>query len=198
MVARSESFAMDESPPPPPTGPIDVDHLESFRGYLCAVAEREIHPRWRARLAASDLVQQTLIEAAQALPQAELQDPHEVARWLRRILSNNMCDSLRKLNAACRDVGREVTTGKSMVLRRLVARVSESPPSQAIRREESNSLDEAITRLPIKYQQVILWRHREDCSFAHIAESLGISENAAHKLWTRAIDALRDRLKSSP
>lgn len=174
---------------------VSIDQLESFRSYLCAVAEREIDPRWRARLAASDLVQQTLIEAAQALPNADLHDPRDIARWLRRILANNMCDHVRQLTAARRDIGREVTTGKSAMLRLIPVEPSEGPESQAMTREELEALDHAIGRLPAMHQQVILWRHRENRSFAEIAQDLGISENAAQKRWSRAIDALREQLK---
>jgi RNA polymerase sigma-70 factor (ECF subfamily) len=176
---------------------VSIEQLESFRSYLCAVAEREIDPRWRARLAASDLVQQTLIEAAQALPHAELQDQRDIARWLRRILANNMCDNVRRLTSARRDIGREVTTGKSAMLRLLPVQPGDCPESQAITREESQSLDLAIAQLSAMHQQVILWRHRENRSFAQIAEMLGISENAAQKRWSRAIDALREQLKET-
>lgn len=174
-----------------------VEQLESFRTYLCAVAEREIHPRWRARLAASDLVQQTLIEAAQALPHSKVTDPDDLVRWLRRILANNMCDGVRRLNTARRDLGREIIKGKSALLRRVPACQKDCPQTQAIRSEESTSLDEAIAKLPVKYQQVIHWRHRDNRSFAEIAQLLDLSENAAQKLWSRAIDSLRGQMKSA-
>jgi RNA polymerase sigma-70 factor (ECF subfamily) len=142
-------------------------------------------------------VQQTLIEAAQALPNAELHDQADITRWLRRILANNMCDHVRQLTSARRDIGREVTAGKSAMLRLIPVEPGDCPESQAITREESESLDSAIARLSALHQQVILWRHRENRSFAQIAEDLGISENAAQKRWSRAIDALRQQLKET-
>lgn len=195
-MTRSYNAAQgDHSADRPPRSSISIDQLESFRSYLCAVAEREIDPRWRARLAASDLVQQTLIEAAQALPNTELYDQGDITRWLRRILANNMCDHVRQLTSARRDIGREVTTGKSAMLRLVPIEPGDCPESQAITREESQALDLAIARLSPMHQQMILQRHRENRSFAEIAEDLGISENAAQKRWSRAIEALREQMK---
>lgn len=180
--------------------------LEAFRAYLLAVAGREIRPEFRARLTASDLVQQTLADAAQAWDRfTASRDAHshnapshdDILRWLRRILANNLCDGIREITSAKRAVGRELRTRRSNVLRGLSAPRRDRPEALAIRREEFASLDRAIGRLPDAHRRAVLLRHRDQASFAEIGRVLGISENAAQKLWTRAVDSLRAELKTT-
>ena len=168
--------------------------LESARPYLLNVAARQIRPQWRGKLAASDLVQQTLVEAAAATNRTELVDG-DLLRWLRRILANNVLDARRKLEADKRAVGREVSFNKSRLLRIAPAPAQADPAADLLRGEQDALLDRAIASLPPDYQRVIRLRHAEDRRFADIAEQLGVSENAAQKLWARATEALRRAMK---
>jgi RNA polymerase sigma factor (sigma-70 family) len=53
-------------------------------------------------------------------------------------------------------------------------------------------LDEGLSRLRPKDRDVLLWRFFESRSVVQIAQALGISEHAASKRVTRAVDRLRD------
>ncbi len=55
----------------------------------------------------------------------------------------------------------------------------------------------ALNRLPETLRQVIVWRHREECSFEEIGRRLERSDTGARKLWLRAIEQLRHELKAS-
>ena len=53
----------------------------------------------------------------------------------------------------------------------------------AARGEEEAAVLAALDRLPERMRQVIVWRHREDCSFEEIGRRLERSNVAARKLW---------------
>jgi RNA polymerase sigma-70 factor (ECF subfamily) len=64
--------------------------------------------------------------------------------------------------------------------------------------EESQIVQQAIDRLPDDYRRVLILRHQESRSFVQIGAALDRSEEAARKLWFRAIESLRDELRRSP
>src|ERR1700738_1008847 len=81
--------------------------LESFRSYLRLLAGLQLDPRLRAKLDPSDLVQQTLLQAYQGLPQFRGQSEAELAAWLRQILDRHLANATRDLGRTKRDVARE-------------------------------------------------------------------------------------------
>ena len=84
--------------------------LDRFRGYLAALARLQVAARpWLAsKLDASDLVQQTLLQAHAARePVSRADADEELAGWLRQILTRTLANSLRAFGQAKRDVGAE-------------------------------------------------------------------------------------------
>src|SRR5215469_11026738 len=83
--------------------------LETFRGYLLLVAGRELDPELRAKGGASDLVQDTFLEAQRDFGQYHGASGDELRAWLRRLLLNNVANFTRQYRErAKRDVGREI------------------------------------------------------------------------------------------
>src|SRR5947199_7306687 len=71
------------------------DALEACRVYLQAVAERELDPDLRAKGGASDLVQETFLEAHKDFAQFKGDTEEALLGWLRRMLLNNLANFRR-------------------------------------------------------------------------------------------------------
>ena len=67
--------------------------LDRFRGYLHVLARLQLHARFQGKLDASDVVQETLLKAHDALDQFRGHEPGELAAWLRQILARTLADS---------------------------------------------------------------------------------------------------------
>jgi RNA polymerase sigma-70 factor (ECF subfamily) len=86
----------------------DADRgLERFRSYLLLLARVCLEPMVRAKVGASDVVQQTLLEAHRDRAQFHGQSVGKQAAWLRRILARNLANVVRDLRRDKRDVARE-------------------------------------------------------------------------------------------
>src|SRR5215471_5317922 len=70
--------------------------LEACRAYLLHVAEHELETGLRAKGGASDLVQQTFMEAQQDFSRFAGTSEAELLAWLRRMLLNNIANFRRQ------------------------------------------------------------------------------------------------------
>jgi len=163
--------------------------LESFRPYLAAIALAEFPSNLAGKLGASDIVQDTIIKGLESFPQFQGTTRQEFARWLRSILRNHLANVHETFSAQKRDVGRERRSQATLIDPR-----QSSPSGVALSREERERLDAALATLPDEARRVILLRHRDDQSFAEIGAVLRKSEEAARKIWVRAIATLQQAL----
>ena len=85
----------------------DPLQLEGYRDYLGLLARLQLDPRLQGKVDVSGVVQQTLLEAYQALGRLADRGEEVKAAWLRQILANNLRDEVRKFATAARDAGRE-------------------------------------------------------------------------------------------
>src|ERR1017187_8402814 len=83
--------------------------LEGWRRYLLAIAEGQLDGDLRAKGGASDLVQETFLEAQRDFKQFQGSSPDELRAWLRQVLFNNVGAFTRRFRTTGkRDVGLEV------------------------------------------------------------------------------------------
>ena len=69
--------------------------LEACRGYLLGIAERELDADLRAKGGASDLVQDTFLEAQRDFAGFRGETQADLLAWLRRLLLNNLANFAR-------------------------------------------------------------------------------------------------------
>jgi RNA polymerase sigma-70 factor (ECF subfamily) len=170
--------------------------VERFREYLCVLARAHVDPRHPSRIEASDLVQQTLLEACQQQNQFRGQSDAELAAWLKQMLVHNLADALRGCARAKRDVRLErplVTAIEDSFSRAedWLAAIQSSPSQQAIRVEESLRLADSLALLPDDQRQSVVLHHLQGWSLAQMAEYLGRSESAVAGLLHRGLKKLR-------
>ncbi len=169
--------------------------LEACRNYLLLVAEDHLDPVLRAKGGASDLVQETFLEAQRDFSGFQGRTEGELLAWLRQLLLHNLANFTRSFRATGkRQVAREVSldAGNSYPSRR--ERLSDTDPSpcdEAIRQEESAGLRQALDRLPDDYRRVLTLRYQDGRSFDEIARAMGRSPNAVRKLFARAVERLQ-------
>jgi RNA polymerase sigma-70 factor (ECF subfamily) len=80
---------------------------ERFRGFLYLLAQQGLDPELRCKVDLSGVVQQTLLEAHQHPEKyREDEEPRRLA-WLRKTLTHNLIDEVRKVTGVAHDVRRE-------------------------------------------------------------------------------------------
>jgi RNA polymerase sigma-70 factor (ECF subfamily) len=175
--------------------------LESCRAYLLLVANQELDSGLQAKGGPSDLVQETFLEAQRDFDGFAGCSADELRAWLRKILLHNLANFARQYRDTDKrklalEVGLPGGDQSGGGEQQLVAELT-GPESLALRRERGRQLQAAVERLPDDYRQVIEWRYRDECSFEEIARRLSRSDNAARKLWFRAIEQLKHELGGS-
>jgi RNA polymerase sigma-70 factor (ECF subfamily) len=173
--------------------------LERFRDYLGLLARLQLDARLRGKVDLSGVVQQTLLEAHQALTHVADRGEAIQAAWLRQILANNLRDEIRKFATGARDVDREqpleaALDRSSAQLGAWLATNESSPSQRAVRHEELLRLAAALARLPEDQRQAVELHHLQGLPLADVAKELGRSKGAVAQLLFRGLNKLRELL----
>lgn len=175
--------------------------LEACRGYLLMVANRGLDPDLRAKGGASDLVQETFLEAQRDFAQFSGTDDAELRAWLSHLLFNNLANFGRRYrDTNKRQIDLEQPLAADSTAHGPGERLASDTPTpsrQAVSREQAEAIERAIERLPEDYRRVIVLRNQEDRPFDEIARLMERSENAVRKLWFRAIEQLQQELDAA-
>ncbi len=171
--------------------------LRRYRPWLRLLARMQTDQQLNRRFDASDIVQQTLLEATRDFPNFAGSTEAELTAWLRQILAHTLSHELRRhRGAAMRHMGREVSIEEQLAessqrLCAVLAADNSSPSGRAERREQELLLAEILERLPSDYREVIILRNLQGLSHEEIAIRLDRNTGAVRMLWVRALAALR-------
>lgn len=172
-----------------------AQHREPLRR---AVALR-LDGRLAARCDASDVVQQTLLEAVRRLPLYLERQQIPFPLWLHGLAREKLIDvHRRQMLAGKRAASRELpplpVDSSAAFVRGMLGR--EPSPSHALQAAElAEQLRIALGRLDDDERDLILWRHFEQLSNSDVAALLKVNEAAASKRYVRALERLRGFLE---
>jgi RNA polymerase sigma-70 factor (ECF subfamily) len=171
--------------------------LQRHRGRLGRMVAVRFDPRLLARVDPSDVVQETLAEAAANLDRYLRERPLPFYPWLRQLAQRRLIELHRRhVQARRRSVTREVGSAglpdqSALALaERLFARTS-SPSAELRRQERRDRVRAALAALPEPDREVLVLRVLEALPTRETAAVLGISEVAVRSRQVRALDRLK-------
>lgn len=173
--------------------------LELYRGYLALLARLQIDHRLQGKMDASDVIQETFLQAHRSFGEFRGYSEGELIEWLRRILGTRLANLVRHFyGTQRRDVRLERQLDQQLDRSSRAAgdlvQSQTSPSQNAARREQAVLLADALKRLAADHREVILLHHLEGLTFAEAAQRMGRSVGSIEKLWVRALAALRRSL----
>ena len=164
--------------------------LDFYRGYLLANASMRLSRDVVAKVAPSDLVQETLMQASRSFCEFHGSTELELRTWLKKILVRKVIDTHRYYrDYAMRDVSREVPLVEGH-------RQNLSPSQAYGSGSKLELLAEKFARLNNEQRKAIQLRTFDRLSFEEVGKQLGCSTEAARKIWTRAIQKIAQEFRS--
>ena len=173
--------------------------LEAQRAALHRLAEGRLGERIEVRVDASDIIQQTFLEAHRSFQQFAGRDVRELAAWVQGILDHKVAGAIRdhtllQKRTVRRERSLDDSKGRGTPMKQELDAGFSSPSQKAMRGEEAKRLTEALTALPADQREAVRLRHLEGWALADIARHLGRSPAATAGLIKRGMQALRRRL----
>lgn len=161
--------------------------------------------RLAARVDPSDVVQETLLDAARELSDYLRDRPLPFYAWLRQLAWDRLVELHRRhVHAKRRSVRREepgvlnLPDESAIELARCLINSGSSPSKQMLRDEEKRRVHAALARLKPNDREVLVLRHLEQLPVREIAAILKLSEGAVKVRHLRALDRLRTFLQEKP
>ncbi|MDB5389545.1 MAG: polymerase subunit sigma [Planctomycetaceae bacterium] len=177
-----------------------------FQERLWRMVDLRLDRRLGGRVSASDVVQETYIDAQKRVQHFLAKPDMPFFVWLRLVASQRLIDVHRQhLGAQMRDAGQEVSlvgagqfAATSICLVARLAGDDTSPSRAAIRGEVAEQIEAILNSMEPIDREVLALRHFEELSNQEVAEILGIDKGAASKRYIRALDRLKDVLEKLP
>ena len=174
--------------------------LEQFRAYLLLLARAQVGRH--LNLDASDIVQQTLLEAHQRFEQMTGQSEAQLTAWLRQILAHNLADAWRAIGRAKRDVHRQRSledelANSSVRLGDWLAAEQSSPSQHMDREERTLRLAQALSELPETQREALVLHYWQGCTLTQMSQQMQKTPVAIAGLLKRGLKSLRQRMNDS-
>jgi RNA polymerase sigma-70 factor, ECF subfamily len=168
--------------------------IQELRPVLLTLAEALISPALRVELDASDLVQQTLMEAHQQSRELASFDDGPFFSWLRTALRHNVLDAVKHLSTQKNNAARRVRV--SNIEDSFVRLADDTSPSEIVQRNEQTAqLLAAIQGLTSNQREAVILKHLRGLSLQQVAKELSLSESATAGLLHRGRKQLVERLE---
>ena len=168
--------------------------LEKYRPLLKLLAARQLDEVLGARLSASDIVQQTQLEAFRDHGLFRGNSEPQFVAWLKTILRHNVSQATHThIVAKKRSVKRERSLAQHESNRQCEDVVAKQGTASAriIQGESAVMLARAMEKLTQEQFDAVRLRYLEGCSLASICDRMGRSESAVAGLLKRGLRGLR-------
>jgi RNA polymerase sigma-70 factor (ECF subfamily) len=174
--------------------------LVRYRDHLRSIADRQLGGRIARRVDASDVVQQTCLEAQRDFRDFLGSSEPELVAWFERILERNVTQVIRdhaliQKRAVNRERSRDDSRDSQGNQANQLAADQSSPSQRAMRGEAVEQLARAIDQLPAGQREAVRLRYLEGRSLAEIAKQLDRNTTAAAGLLKRGMTKLREILR---
>lgn len=174
--------------------------LGLYRPYLRLAVGDRLPKLIQKRMDASDIVQQTLVDAVRGLPEFRGRSEPEFTAWMMRLLERNLLQCRRNHTLGKRDVRLEHDwtdgSGSAVMLWRSLADDESSPMSHVFRGEAALYLAAALEKLPADQRTALELRYIEQRTLQAIADQMGRTLSSVVVLIRRGMEALHAALPS--
>lgn len=180
--------------------------LDGYRRRLLRMVRLRLDRRVQGRLDASDVIQETFVEAARRLKEY-LADPSvPFGVWLRFLAGQKILQLHRHhLGVQARAADREISLHHGPMPQATSAALAEqlmgeiTSPSQGFLKAEMRvRLQEALNAMDAIDREILALRHFEQMPFSEAALVLGIKRTAACNRYVRAMKRLKTMLTDDP
>lgn len=173
--------------------------IDEFRPYLMLLARSQLGRGLQKRLDASDVVQNTLLNAHKNIGQFRGTSSAQLAEWLRRILARCIYEAGRRHGIGMRDYRKEQDIlsqleDSSGRLAGFGTADDTTPSAAALRAEQFARLEAALDTLPEDQRVVIELRYFGGLEFGEIAKQLDRTYASVVGLQRRGLEQLRKQL----
>ena len=178
------------------------EDLERYRPFLHQRARTRLAQRLRGKLDASDVVQQTFLQALEKLGQFRGRTEAELTAWLFKVLETTLAMAVRQFRAQARDLAREKSLrldGEAATAGPTTLWLAEapSPVEQALQEERALRLAGALERLRPDQRRAIELHHLQGRSVGEVAACMHKTRDAVAGLLARGLRKLRALLAES-
>jgi RNA polymerase sigma-70 factor (ECF subfamily) len=186
-AARGETAARDEL-------------LGLYRPYLRLAVGDRLPKLIQKRMDASDIVQQTLVDAVRGLPEFRGRSEPEFTAWMMKLLERNLLQCMRNHTLGKRDVRLEHNwtdaSGSAVMTWKALADEESSPMSRVFRGEAALHLAAALEKLPADQRTALELRYIEQQTLQAIADQMGRTLSSVVVLIRHGVESLHEMLPS--
>lgn len=175
--------------------------MNRHRDALRQMVQMRLDKAIAARLDASDVVQDVLLEANRRLQEYLAHPVMPFHLWLRQLAKDQVIDMHRRHRVAGRrSVDREQALNAPFADQSsmdLAARLKDhelTPAAATIRKELERRFHAALNELDEDDREIMLMRHQEHLTNSEVAAALGLTQAAAGMRYLRAVRRLREVL----
>ena len=177
-----------------------------YRKRLKRMVRLRLSRHVQSRVDESDILQETLLEAAKRLPEYLQDKPLPFFLWLRHLTGEKLIDAHRRhLGAKMRDAAQEVSlhrgampaASSASLAAQLLGRLT-SPSLAAIKAETRLRVQDVLNGMDPLDREVLALRHFEQLNNGEVAATLGINESTASSRYLRALKRLKDEVQNIP